>query len=69
LAVIKQQKTIFIPFYQIATTINAAATKITRRITMHKNTRYILGNPSQTREKNPAKSFAVLQEKDLSPPK
>jgi hypothetical protein len=41
----------FIPFYQIAITINVAATKITRRITMHKNTRYILGNPSQTREK------------------
>jgi hypothetical protein len=27
---------------------------------MHKNTRYILGNPSQTREKNPTKSFAIF---------
>jgi hypothetical protein len=50
----------FISFYQITITINAAATKITRRNTMHKYTRYILGNPSQTREKNPAKSFAIF---------
>jgi hypothetical protein len=27
---------------------------------MHKYTRYILGNPSQIREKNPAKSFAIF---------
>jgi hypothetical protein len=27
---------------------------------MQKNTRYILGKPSQTREKNPAKSFAIF---------
>jgi hypothetical protein len=27
---------------------------------MHKNTRYILGNPSQTREENPTKSFAIF---------
>jgi hypothetical protein len=39
---------------------NVAEIKITRRNTMHKNTRYILGNPSQAREKNPAKSFAIL---------
>ena len=50
----------FIPFYQITITINAATTKITRRNTMHKYTRYILGNPSQTREKNLAKSFSIF---------
>jgi hypothetical protein len=50
----------FIPFHQIIITINVAATKITRRNTMHKYTRYILGNPSQTREKNPAKSFYIF---------
>jgi hypothetical protein len=50
----------FISFYQITITINVAATKITRRNTMHKYTRYILGNPSQTRGKNPAKSFAIF---------
>jgi hypothetical protein len=27
---------------------------------MHKNTIYILGNPSQTREKNLAKFFAII---------
>jgi hypothetical protein len=50
----------FNPFYQITITIIVATTKITRRNTMHKYTRYILGNPSQTREKNPVKYFVIF---------
>jgi hypothetical protein len=50
----------FISLYQITITINVAITKITRRNTMHKYTRYIQRNPSQTREKNQAKSFAIF---------
>jgi hypothetical protein len=43
----------FIPFLAFHLTINnnVAATKITRRNTMHKNTRSILGNPSQQGKK------------------
>jgi hypothetical protein len=58
----------FIPFLAFHLTINnnVAATKITRRNTMHKNTRSTLGKPFSTREENPAKSFAIiLQEKNL----
>jgi hypothetical protein len=50
----------FISFYQITITINVVATKIIRRNTMHKYTRYISGNPSQTRGENLAKSFAIF---------
>ena len=50
----------FIPFYHLTITINAATTKITRKNTMRKYTRYILGNPSQTREKNPVKYFVIF---------
>jgi hypothetical protein len=50
----------FIPFHHLTITINAAATKITRRSTMHKNTKYISGKPFSTREENPAKSFAII---------
>jgi hypothetical protein len=39
---------------------NVAATKITRRNTMHKNTRSILGNPSQQGKKTQSKSFAIF---------
>jgi hypothetical protein len=49
----------FIPFLAFHLTINnnVAATKITRRNTMHKN---YLGKPFSTREENPSKSFAIF---------
>jgi hypothetical protein len=40
-------------------------TKITRRITMHKNTRSILGNPSQQGKKTQPILCYIPQEKDL----
>jgi hypothetical protein len=46
--------------FHLTITNNVAATKITRRNTMHKNTRSILGNPSQQGEKNQLKSFAIF---------
>jgi hypothetical protein len=42
-----------------------AATKITRRNTMHKYTRSILGNPSQQGKKTQPILCYILQEKDL----
>jgi hypothetical protein len=39
---------------------NVAATKITRRNTVHKNTRSILGNPSQQGKKTQPKSFSIF---------
>jgi hypothetical protein len=50
----------FIPFYHLTITINAAATKITRRSTMHKNTKCILGNPSQQGKKTQPNPFAII---------
>jgi hypothetical protein len=52
----------FIPFlaFNLTITNNFAATKITRRNTMHKNTRSILGNPSQQGKKTQPKSFAIF---------
>jgi hypothetical protein len=49
----------FIPFLAFHLTINnnVAATKITRRNTMHKNTRSILGNPSQQGKKTQPNPF------------
>jgi hypothetical protein len=41
-------------------TNNVVATKITRRNTMHKNTRSILGNPSQQGKKTQPKLFAIF---------
>jgi hypothetical protein len=42
----------FISFYHVLTiNKNVVATDITRRNTMHKNTRNILGNPSQQGKK------------------
>jgi hypothetical protein len=43
----------FIPFlaFNLTITNNVATTKIIRRNTMHKNTRSILGNPSQQGKK------------------
>jgi hypothetical protein len=43
---------------------NVAATKITRRNTMHKNIRSILGNPSQQGKKTQPKSFSMLFKKN-----
>jgi hypothetical protein len=43
---------------------NVAATKITRRNTMHKNTRSILGNPSQQGKKTQPKSFSIFFKKN-----
>jgi hypothetical protein len=45
---------------------SVAITKITRRITMHKNTRNILGNPS-TQGKKTQQSFIYSQEKIPQP--
>jgi hypothetical protein len=39
----------------------AAITKITRRNIVHKNTRNILGNPSQQREENPTILCYILK--------
>jgi hypothetical protein len=52
----------FIPFlaFNLTITNNVAATKITRRNTMHKNTRSILGNPSQQGKKTQPNSFAIF---------
>jgi hypothetical protein len=52
----------FIPFlsFNLTITNNVAATKITRRNTMHKNTRSILGNPSQQGKKTQQKSFVIF---------
>jgi hypothetical protein len=57
----------FIPF--LAFYLNhrqfVVATKITRRNTMHKYTRRILGNPSQQGKKTQPILCYILQEKDL----
>jgi hypothetical protein len=52
----------FIPFlaFNLTITNNVATTKITRRNTMHKNTRSILGNPSQKGKKTQPKSFVTF---------
>jgi hypothetical protein len=46
--------------FNLTITNNVAATNITRRNTMHKNPRSILGNPSQQGKKTQPKSFAIL---------
>jgi hypothetical protein len=46
--------------FDLTITNNVAATKITRRNTMHKTTRSILGNPSQQGKKTQPKSFAIF---------
>jgi hypothetical protein len=52
----------FIPFlaFKLTITNNVATSKITRRNTMHKNIRSILGNPSQQGKKTRPKSFAIF---------
>jgi hypothetical protein len=47
---------------------NVAATKITRRNTMHKNTRSILGNPSQQGKKTQPNHFLYYSREIPSPP-
>jgi hypothetical protein len=58
----------FIPFYHLTITINVAATKITRRSTMQKNTRSILGNPSQQGKKNQPNPLLYSSREIPSPP-
>jgi hypothetical protein len=47
---------------------NVAATKITRRNTMHKNTRSILGNPSQQGKKTQPNPLLYSSREIPSPP-
>jgi hypothetical protein len=58
-------------FYHLNETINnyVAATKIIRRNTMHKNTRNILGNPSQQGNKNQLNPFLYSSREIPSPPR
>jgi hypothetical protein len=51
-----------IPFlaFHLTITNNFAANKITRRNTMHKNTRSIMGNRSQQGKKTQPKSFFIF---------
>jgi hypothetical protein len=60
----------FIPFLSFHLTINnnVAATKITRRNTMHKNTRSILGNPSQQGKKTQPNPLLYSSREIPSPP-
>jgi hypothetical protein len=50
----------FILAFRLTITNNVATTKITKRNTMHKNTRSIMGNPSQQGKKTQPKSFAII---------
>jgi hypothetical protein len=61
----------FIPFLAFHLTINnnVAATKITRRNTMHKNTRSILGNPSQQGKKTQPNPLLYSSREITSPPR
>jgi hypothetical protein len=54
--------------FNLTTTNNVATTKITRRNTMHKNTRSILGNPSQQRKKTQPNPFLYSSREIPSPP-
>jgi hypothetical protein len=60
----------FIPFlsFHLTITNNVAATKITRRNTMHKNTRSILGNPSQQGRKPNQNPLLYSSREIPSPP-
>jgi hypothetical protein len=59
----------FISFYHLTININVAATKITRRSTMHKNTKCILGNPSQQGKKSQPNIFLYSSREIPSPPR
>jgi hypothetical protein len=60
----------FIPFLAFHLTINnnVAATNITRRNTMHKNTRSIMGNPSQQGKKTQPNPLLYSSIERPSPP-
>jgi hypothetical protein len=60
----------FIPFLAFHLTINndVATTKITRRNTMHKNIRSILGNPSQQGKKTQPNPLLYSSREINSPP-
>jgi hypothetical protein len=47
---------------------NVAATKITRRNTMHKNTKSIMGNPSQQGKKTQPNPLLYSSRESPSPP-
>jgi hypothetical protein len=55
--------------YNLTITNNVAVTKITRRNTIHKNTRSILGNPSQQGKKTQPNPFLYSSRKRPSPPR
>jgi hypothetical protein len=61
----------FIPFlaFQLTINNNVATTKITRRNTMHKNTRSILGNPSQQGKKTQPNPLLYYSREIPSPPR
>jgi hypothetical protein len=61
----------FIPFLSFHLTINnnGATTKITRRNTMRKNTRSILGKPSQQGKKTQPNPFLYSSREIPSPPR
>jgi hypothetical protein len=58
----------FIPFYNLIT-INVVATNITRRNTMHKNTRIIPRNPSQQGKKTQPNPLLYSSREIPSPPR
>jgi hypothetical protein len=55
----------FIPFYYLTITINAAETKITRRSTMHKNTKCISETLLNKGRKSSQILCYIIQEKYL----
>jgi hypothetical protein len=61
----------FIPFlaFHLTTNNNVAATKITRRNTMKKNTRSILANPSQQGKKTQPNPLLYSSREIPSPPR
>jgi hypothetical protein len=59
----------FIPLYPLTITISVAATKITRRRTMHKKTKCILGNPSQQGKKTQPNPLLYYSREIPSPPR
>jgi hypothetical protein len=61
----------FIPFlaFQLTINNNVTTTKIIRRNTMHKNTRSILGNPSQQGKKTQPNPLLYSSRERPSPPR
>jgi hypothetical protein len=56
-------------FQHLTININVATTKIIRRSTMHKNTRSILGNPSQQGKKAQPNPLLYSSRERPSPPR